>query len=424
LEKSVKILLVNDGPIHSGGGTEAHIQTLSQTLRELGHTVFFLGGQVREKPSFFSEDYVLLADLNAPPIRKRPLRNFTNLQKAIKLARTIVENFDPDIIHVHNLLHPSALRALRQLKPTVKSIHDCRPFCCKPPPYVASRLIGKSTTFCSRTFGPGCLFRCYKPGIGKASIEAMAYFVHNYFSLVEVCKCEKIVVYSNYLKALAAKKIVMQNKISLIYHFSDLKTIEYNEQEFPAEKKILFVGRLSYEKGIMHLLEAVRRVQANFETLIVGEGPELLNLQNTISNGSRTRVRLLGRLNHEEIGDLYRRVSFVVFPSIGSEGCPLVGIEALANGRPVVGYDVGGVREWLIHGKTGLLVERGNVAELGNKIEALLGQNETILRMGREGIDLVKEKFSKETHITRLLSVYRDAIMERQNAKLQLECEA
>ena len=120
--------------------------------------------------------------------------------------------------------------------------------------------------------------------------------------------------------------------------------------------------------------------------------------------------RFLGYVEPAGLRKLYAAASLVVFPSIGSEGCPMVGIEALAASRPVVGFDVGGVREWLMDGLTGYLVARGDVETLARKIEALLSNEEAARRMGKNGEQLVVSKFRKDAHIDRLLGIYQEAI--------------
>lgn len=417
----MRILLVNDCPIDSGHGTERHICALYNALKERGHTPFILTSQIRGKAPAFSEDSWLVPHLNAPPIRKRPLKNFKNLRDAIKIARHIIENIRPDVIHVHNLLNPFSLRALRKLRPVIKSIHDCRPFCVKPPPDVATRLVGISDRFCSRTFGLGCWSRCYIARKPKDLIEAWSYFPQNLLTLREVTKCDRLVVYSQYLQQFAMRKMYNSEKIELMSHFYDSGAIDSNELTIPSAKRLLFVGRLSYEKGLTHLLEAISRLPRDFETVIVGDGPMKEHLQGAIQNMNGRNIRLLGYLPYNETIKMYRESSLVVFPSIGSEGCGLVGIEALANGKPVVSYDVGGVNEWLIDGKTGFLVERGNIEQLAKKIQFLLCNEKIARQMGWHGIKLVNRKFRKDFHVNRLIGIYKDAIVQRQKSTLLRE---
>lgn len=410
----MKILLVNNYPPVAGGGAEESVNTLFQELKDRDQKTFLLTGQLRGKPLEYSVDYCFIPHFDAPPIRKRIIKNYQNQFNAIKIARAIIQNFNPDVIHVHNLSNPFTLKTLRKLRPIVKSIHDCRPFCSKPPDDVATRLVGDSEKFCNKIFGFGCYPRCYIKKSPRKFIEALGYFLYNFMALKEIIKFDKIIVYSEYLKQLAAQKINNADKIELVYHFSDYKTINIDQQSFPKTKRLLFVGRLTYEKGLIHLLKAIQRIPQDFETIIIGDGPMKEKLSHIINNINGKKIHLRGYIPHKEISNLYKSVSCVIFPSIGSEGCPLTGIEALANGKPVIGFDVGGVKEWLIDEKTGYLVERGNINKLAAKIQYLLNNIEVAKRMGQNGIKLVNQKFKKEVHITRLLGIYHDAILMRE----------
>ena len=140
------------------------------------------------------------------------------------MMRRLIEEFNPDVIHVHNLLNPFALKTLREMRPVVKSIHDCRPFCSKPFPNVATRLVGGSDKFCSRTMGWGCFPRCYMASSFMGLVGAWSYFPHNYLALREVVQCDRIVVYSEYLRELALRCIRDRGQVALVHHFIGLES--------------------------------------------------------------------------------------------------------------------------------------------------------------------------------------------------------
>jgi glycosyltransferase involved in cell wall biosynthesis len=108
----------------------------------------------------------------------------------------------------------------------------------------------------------------------------------------------------------------------------------------------------------------------------------------------------------------YARARVVVVPSLWPEPFGLVGVEAMARGRPVVGIDRGGIREWLAHGETGLRVEP-TAATLAAAIQRLLNEPELALCFGRAGREQWRERFSPAVHAGLLEDAYRWA-MERQ----------
>ncbi|MFO0722372.1 MAG: glycosyltransferase [Myxococcota bacterium] len=145
-------------------------------------------------------------------------------------------------------------------------------------------------------------------------------------------------------------------------------------------KVVLFVGRLSMDKGVDLLLEAFARIQDKAAVLhLVGaRAPDLDVEAETLRLGISERVKLIGELRHWEpaLPEAYQKASCFVLPS-RAEGFPAVLIEALLSGRPVVATDVGGVKE-IVNAKRGVgaLVEKDNVGALTRALDAVLSDCE------------------------------------------------
>ncbi len=85
----------------------------------------------------------------------------------------------------------------------------------------------------------------------------------------------------------------------------------------------------------------------------------------------------------------------------------------MSLGKPVVAFNSGGVREWLIHNETGFLVRRGDVRELADRISQLLEDASLSKKMGIEGQKRINERYRKELHLKRLLAIYEEAIKRK-----------
>jgi colanic acid/amylovoran biosynthesis glycosyltransferase len=142
--------------------------------------------------------------------------------------------------------------------------------------------------------------------------------------------------------------------------------------------EVLFVGRLSPEKGIEELVAATERMNL----VVAGDGP----LRHLVPDA-------LGFVPHDELGDLYDRAAVVVCPSY-REGLPLCVLEAMAHGKPVVASAVGGIPELVEDGVTGFLVEPGDVAGLRAAIERLLADPMLRRRLGLAARARVAERCS------------------------------
>jgi glycosyltransferase involved in cell wall biosynthesis len=88
----------------------------------------------------------------------------------------------------------------------------------------------------------------------------------------------------------------------------------------------------------------------------------------------------------------------------------MAGPEAMAYGKPVVAFDVGGVRDWLVHGVNGLLVPRGDTAGLATAITELLTSSELRAQLGAAARDYVTERFSRKLHMNRLVACCRELL--------------
>jgi glycosyltransferase involved in cell wall biosynthesis len=166
---------------------------------------------------------------------------------------------------------------------------------------------------------------------------------------------------------------------------------DVGEEADPPE--ILFAGRLSREKGILELVEAARR----HPLVVAGDGP------------LRARVPgACGWLARDELQRLYARAAVVACPS-HREGFGVACAEAMAHGRAVVAGDVGGLRDLVVDGETGLLVPPHDVLALRDALERLLDDRELRTRLGRAARERVRSYCSWETVTDALLESYADA---------------
>jgi starch synthase len=167
---------------------------------------------------------------------------------------------------------------------------------------------------------------------------------------------------------------------------------EVGEEAEPPE--VLYAGRLAKEKGIPELLQATRGLRL----VVAGDGP------------LRRRVPAAqGFVPRAELGRLYRRAAVVACPS-RREGFGVTCLEAMAHGRPVVASAVGGLRDLVVDGETGLLVAPRDPPALRRALERLLADRDLRRRLGSAGRERARSEFSWE-RVTRLtLAAYADAL--------------
>jgi glycosyltransferase involved in cell wall biosynthesis len=175
-------------------------------------------------------------------------------------------------------------------------------------------------------------------------------------------------------------------------------------------QRLLFVGRLTPQKGVEHLLHAMSEMKNAVTLDIVGDGPSRSSLEQLSRNlGLEGRVRWHGQVQQSELPRFYQTAAAVVVPS-ADEGLGLVAVEALLCETPVVAFDSGGLRDVVQHGKTGLLVEAGNRAALASALDGLLALDGRGRDLGRAGRLYALSAFAPESSARRYAEIYRQVL--------------
>ena len=175
--------------------------------------------------------------------------------------------------------------------------------------------------------------------------------------------------------------------------------------------RVGIVARLQPEKGVADFVKAAARVAGSVpETgfIVVGDGPlrdELPVLAERL--GVRDRIRFLG--TRSDVGALMALMDVIAVPSL-SEGSPLVTLEAMAAGVPVVASEVGGIPDQIRHRREGLLVPPGDASSLADAILELLRDPARARTLGEEGYRRATSEFAHETMVARVEGVYRSAL--------------
>ncbi len=195
--------------------------------------------------------------------------------------------------------------------------------------------------------------------------------------------------------------------------FKPAKPSEKIKQQIGLDSKlcVLFVGRLIPRKGLPFLIEAAKHIVEEYSQtmfVIVGNGPLMNNLVAYLekTNLSRNFV-FLGDVHESVLPTLYNCADVFALPSI-QEGQGIALLEAQAIAKPVVAFDVGGVREAVLNKETGLLVKSSS-RELAEAIIKLLADCSLREKMGDKGREFVSANFSWNICAKRMLQVYREA---------------
>ena len=173
---------------------------------------------------------------------------------------------------------------------------------------------------------------------------------------------------------------------------------------------VLVVARLEERKGHRYLFEAMKHLPSSCDDVVLvvaGDGPERATLETLIhSEHLAPRIRLLGE--HDDPWALYAAADVVVLPSIGHEDFPIVILEAMAAGRPVVATRVAGAPDQVVDGVTGYIVEPRDAAALAIAITDVLETRDRGEQMGVAGLRRYEEHFAPERVVGAYIDAYRE----------------
>jgi glycosyltransferase involved in cell wall biosynthesis len=203
--------------------------------------------------------------------------------------------------------------------------------------------------------------------------------------------------------------------IHVVHTGVELDRFAPGEARPPHDLDLLSVGRLHEVKAFPDLLRACHRLTRDglvFRCRIVGDGPSRARLERLRDElGLEDRVEFVGPVGHDELPGYYRESDVFVMAS-RSEGIPVVLMEAMACGLPVVATDITGIPELVEHGKSGLLVPPGDPDRLARAVAELAASAEKRREYGNAGRRRVRERFDVREGARRLDRLFRERLAE------------
>jgi glycosyltransferase involved in cell wall biosynthesis len=305
-----------------------------------------------------------------------------------------VEKFGPDLIYFHSLPDLGVLeRLLDSGIPVVRRVHDHRMYCMRGGKYnYFTRAI------CSRPASWRCVVPCLAfVGRNKEEGGLPLKWVSYSAKQKEIRlnqRCNRLVVYSDYQKEELTRNGFEPEKIEV-----HVPIHNYGEDKIPSSfsdrNLVLFVGQVIRGKGVDILLRALAKINFPFEAAILGDGNHRRHCEKLSAKlGLKDRVRFHGFVPADQLKNFYQEASLLAVSSVWPEPFGLVGQEAMFHGLPVVGFDAGGIREWLLDGENGFLVPWKDVDAMAARIEQLLRDKTLARKLGARGRELVGQQQS------------------------------
>jgi|GEM_PF-68943 len=360
------------------GGEEGSVARIGAMLKELYEVKRF---------SLATSDMIgqgFLSDLQLPV-------SVIHNTKVLKALEEMQRKDKFDAWQVHNVF-PAASPAVYQKAfewgiPVVQYLHNYRMSCTNG--FFINH--GQPCERCIHgNFLPALVTACWKDSHAISGMMGLVLTRMRQLKTFE--KVAAWVALSEAQKQQHVKMGIPEERIWVIPHFYEIK-----EEPLPMgdASNVLFLGRLSKEKGVDRLIQAWATVNSKSgELLIMGEGPEKESLLQLVKDLGLKNVRFLGFVAAKDQAALWANVGFIVVPSIWMDPLPSVVFEAWGRGRAVIVHKIGGLAEIVDHGIDGLVADPNCMDSLAQKIGELLGRPERCSALAKEGREKIITKYN------------------------------
>jgi len=229
---------------------------------------------------------------------------------------------------------------------------------------------------------------------------------------------EKTIVVSKKLKKIGEKYLqVNKDKIIVVSNGINMRDIytekNKNIQEYKGKKVILSVSHLIKTKGIDLNLKAINKLKQKYPDiiyLIIGKGKEKKNLEELVNKlNLQNMVKFIGEISHYEVMEYMASCDIFSLPS-WNEAFGVVYIEAMAQGKPVIGCQGEGIEDFVENGKTGMLVKPKDVDSIVKVMDYLLSNPDEARAMGQRAHKFVLENYTWGKNAERTIEVYREVL--------------
>jgi glycosyltransferase involved in cell wall biosynthesis len=321
--------------------------------------------------------------------------------EAQKKLRQLLNEFRPDVAHLHCIYHhlsPSILPVLHKAGiPTVMTAHDLKIAC---PAYKMLNHTG----ICERCNKGSVLnvikHRCIRGSLAASTIVALESGLQRSLQLYRRY-LTKVVVPSQFFIEKFVEWGWPREQFFYVPNYVDAERFTPN---YTPGDYFLYFGRLAPEKGVGTLIQAA--AQAKVKLKIAGTGPEQESLR-ILNTSLGSPAEFLGFQSGQALHNLVQESRAVVLPSEWYENAPMSVLESMAMGKPVIGANIGGIPE-LITDDTGWIFSSGNIGELASQMTHVQNlTNKTLADMGLNARHRVISKFNKHGYTAAINELYK-----------------
>ncbi|WDE98545.1 glycosyltransferase [Lentisphaera profundi] len=316
----------------------------------------------------------------------------------------ILQQIQPQMIYVHKCMNIGMLQAFRDFGcPLIRMQHDHDMYCMRSYKYNPI-----SRKICTKKAGIACLIPCGASLNRERQGESSRLVWRSYSKQMQQIKINKsfdeVFVVSEYMKQELITQGFHKSKIKIFPPVplpkNDLPINSYSDENI-----IIFATQIIRGKGLDCLINALALVKTNFKLYVFGSGSHKQYCQELVrSLKMEDKIIFKGFVSQEELSAIYGSALFGAVPSVWPEPIATVGLEFLRHGLPVIGFDAGGIKDWLINDQSGYLIPWMNIEKMAEKIELMLNNKKLVRKLGASGREFVNTKYNFDNYIERLVN--------------------
>ncbi len=382
------------------GGTGAYVHYLSRELAKLGNDVHVVAQWNEGKKTFENVDKVNIHYLKCP---KTPIiRSWRFASSTFNKLEELRKELKFDVIHANLPLVPDFAIPQNSGETLVTTSHSTWPGEAAAIRREKFEKLNTNERFMLRF---NRMLKSFEKGLMERASALIAVSLYTKKELMDFYE-------------------MPEEKIHVIYNGVDVQKFRPQLDKVEVRHKlslkedariILCVGRLYHRKGLSTLLRSIPKIVSNFNDVkfilagkgLGGEEKELLDLAKSLK--VKDFVTFTGYFPDDALPNLYAASDIFVLPAL-YENFPFAILEAQASGLPVISTRVGGIPEYVIEGKNGLLTDPGKHEQLADVVITLLRDTELATKLGESGRKQVEEKFSWPLITAQVIETYRKAL--------------
>ncbi|GAB3032316.1 glycosyltransferase family 4 protein [Spirosoma pulveris] len=336
------------------------------------------------------------------------IQSFFNRQSAKRLDLAI-RQFSPDVVHIHNLFYTASAAVIWAAKkrniPVVMTLHNYRLVC------INGLLMREGKIPCEQCLTklvalPGVRNACFRNSKAQSAHLSAITLLHKLTGLWQ--RVDRFVVVTDFArqKIHLSSLLLRPDQLSVKPNFvADAGYVNPQDRD----DFFLYIGRLTFEKGIGVLLNAAET--DGFSIDIIGDGPLVSDVIQASEHTSTIRYR--GQQPRSVVLEALKRCRALLVPSLWYEGLPTVILEAFATGTPIICSDQQNLNEIVKDNHTGLLFRTGDSGDLCRVIRNFRENRLNQERLGQNAYQEFQSRYTHAISLRAILTIYEDVIAKQ-----------